>query len=345
MVRRKLLVLLSSSLLLGACGQESSTYSILPTKDIFSQSTSTVSNKLDILWVIDNSGSMEDDQIALANNLQSFMAGFIQKGYDFNIGVTTTDAYKSDFISTSPQLSQLVDGNPNTGASGYRILQSTTPDLQNVFMKNVLQGINGSGDERAFQSFRAVLNNPLNSGFRRPNAFLSVIIVSDEDDFSHDGTQHLDRQYTNPALHTIPYYLSYLDTLTNVQNGVRRYSVSAIGIFDQACINHGPFAQLADRYAALVDATHGIKGSLCDNFGTTLQTIQANIAELSTQFYLTRQPKAGTIVVNVNGGSVPESSANGWTYNATANSVIFHGTAIPAEGATIYVNYDPTTIL
>lgn len=52
-------------------------------------------------------------------------------------------------------------------------------------MANVKLGTSGSGDERALSSFEKTLINPLNSNFHRPDAFLAIIIVSDEDDFSH----------------------------------------------------------------------------------------------------------------------------------------------------------------
>lgn len=47
----------------------------------------------------------------------------------------------------------------------------------------------------------------------------------------------------------------------------------------------------------------------------------------------------------MNGISISQDATSGWTYDSTANSIIFHGTAIPAQGAEINVQYDPTTLL
>ena len=83
---------------------------------------------------------------------------------------------------------------------------------------------------------------------------------------------------------------------------------------------------------------------MCEDFGTTLATISNKIIELSTQFYLDRVPRAGSLRVYVNGVQVLEDSVNGFSYNATNNSLTFHGTAVPAAGAAISVSYDPTEL-
>ncbi|MFP4598842.1 MAG: hypothetical protein ACLFVJ_11350 [Persicimonas sp.] len=46
--------------------------------------------EIDILWVIDNSGSMCEEQAALRDNFQSFIQDISKRNIDFHIGVTTT---------------------------------------------------------------------------------------------------------------------------------------------------------------------------------------------------------------------------------------------------------------
>jgi hypothetical protein len=58
----------------------------------FQQITSVdESTNLDILWVIDNSGSMCQEQATLRNNFESFVEELNKTSLDFHIGVTTTD--------------------------------------------------------------------------------------------------------------------------------------------------------------------------------------------------------------------------------------------------------------
>jgi hypothetical protein len=39
-----------------------------------------------------------------------------------------------------------------------------------------------------------------------------------------------------------------------------------------------------------------------------------------------------------------ENSNNGYSYNASTNSVSFHGSAVPPAGAQIRVTYDPIAL-
>jgi hypothetical protein len=48
--------------------------------------------------------------------------------------------------------------------------------------------------------------------------------------------------------------------------------------------------------------------------------------------------------VAINGVSISQDSTNGWTYNSAANSIVFHGSAIPTQGDSIDVNFDPASV-
>jgi hypothetical protein len=82
----------AASLALSACSK-TTTFSLLADSQNFQQAAETVNNKIDILWVVDNSGSMDSLQANLNRNFSSFINNFQSKGFDFQLGVTTTDAY------------------------------------------------------------------------------------------------------------------------------------------------------------------------------------------------------------------------------------------------------------
>lgn len=341
---------LGLSLFIG-CSKGADSFSTLADSKTFKQSATLVPKPVDILWVVDNSGSMANSQANLAANFQSFIQRFQSLNYDFRMGVGTTDAFLAfDYMNPSNNpsyinFSKLRDG-AGTNSSGVFVMNPSTPNLQNVFITNITQGISGYGDERAFSSIEAIFSNSFNSDFRRSSAFLAIIIVSDEDDFSHDSNTYTDN-YNDTSIKPIAYYKSYLDTLTGSTADQRNYSVNAITIMDGACL-----AQLADlsqkigqRYMDLVDATGGIKGSLCSNFGDTLNLISGSVLELSSNFILDRKPVPSSIEVTVNGRSVPEDGVNGWTFDQATNSISFHGTAIPPADAAVKVDFDPTTVL
>ncbi len=348
------------------CG-DSTDFSVLPTDNIFQQAPSSSNSKVDILWVIDNSGSMATSQTNLATNFPSFISGFSSRNLDFKMAVTGTDAYVAlptmTTIYNSPSWPYLrTQSQPLWGKfrdgwathTGQFILDPLTSNLNTTFVSNVTLGTGGLGDERPFQSMKTTLNSSYNSGFLRPDSFLAVIMLTDEDDFSNDTASYLDGQYSNPAVHTVASYVQYLDTLTGSTPTVRRYNIHSIAIQDTTCLTqlNSSFGgrRIAQRVNALADATGGLKASLCGDFATQLQAIADNILQLSTQFYLSRIPNPSTIQVYVNSALVPEAATNpgpsvgGWRYDSNANSIIFSGDYIPPAGSTIQVNFDPLNL-
>ncbi|MBK9294021.1 MAG: hypothetical protein IPM57_06185 [Oligoflexia bacterium] len=346
-------IILTSLMFAIGCGKASNSFSTLPTGQNFVQSTS-FNNQLDILWVIDNSGSMQPYQDNLTANFNAFISGFVNKGYDFKIAVTGTDAFRGDsslsgYSNNWANYARFRDGYFSN--SGIFVILPTTPNIQNVFLTNARLGTNGSGDERAFSSFRTSLNSNLNSGFLRPNSFLAIIILSDEDDFSGNGrclncgTYH---NYNASTLDSVQSYVDYLDQKTNSSGATKRYTVSSISVIDQQCYNQNAAygSIIGTRYMQLTQATGGVSGSICDSsYAGVLDQMQSQIAELSTQFYLNRVPIVSTIVVIVNGVTIANDVNNGWTYNAEANSIVFHGSSIPAQGASINIDFIPQTLV
>lgn len=324
--------LLAGALLTG-CGQGSSSYSILPSTDSFQQSADIQNTKIDILWVIDNSGSMSTSQQNLVNNFPTFIQKFLDKHYDFHMAVVGTDAWSSS------TLSRLRDG-AGTNHSGVYIMDTLTPNLSSVFMTNALLGINGNGDERMFQSMQAALDNPWNAGFLRQGSFLSVISITDEDDFSNPTSSYLENQYSNPNLYSIQYYVDYLSNITSSNSIMKRFNFNSIAINTTACLNqlNNGVQKIGQRVGALADATSGVKANLCGQFANELSLISDQIIKLSTQFYLGRVPIPETIQVIVDGAVVP---ATNWVYNAVNNSIVFNANATPAQGANIQVKFDP----
>jgi hypothetical protein len=164
--------------------------------------------RTDILFVIDDSDSMSEEQAGVAAELPAFIAELTKGGgvvQDFQVGVITTSVYAAAvrsgtlYYTAYPeggwlQLMPLVDGGPGE----VRFLPSTDPELVPRFSLLVASvGINGSGQETPFeatriavtgQDFNTVLpdgGNP-NVGFLRDGARLLVVVVSDEDDCSEE---------------------------------------------------------------------------------------------------------------------------------------------------------------
>lgn len=130
----------------------------------------TFHEKVDLLWVIDNSPSMEDNIWHVQQNFQSFLGSFLSLGLDFQMAITTTD----------PDLRGRFQGSPE-------IL--TSDMVQSIISTTFIDTLTGLGTEGAFweeglQVTKYALENTMqkNLFLRGDDAALSVIIVSDEDD-------------------------------------------------------------------------------------------------------------------------------------------------------------------
>lgn len=353
----KTLALTALAMTAVACDKGAGSFSILSDNSQFQQAVTFTPRKLDVLFVVDNSGSMASSQNNLANNFPSFIDKFIDKGYDFRIAVTTTDAFYGDqFIASGCSLCNTQQTRFRSGVNppvyvidraDYDLSQaSEEARLKSDFTLNVKVGTNGSGDERAFSSFKAALTSSLNVGFHRPDAFLAIVIVSDEEDFSQ-SEYTMNESYSNPNLHTVASYKTFLDSFTGGASS-EDYSVSAISISDQACRDQlaggsGGAQKIATRYNALVDLTGGTKNSICSPFDQTLDNISTQImTEQKPVYTLDKKPIIASIRVVIDGVQVPQSSTDGWSYDAADNTITINGaTYKPGPGSSIAINFDP----
>jgi hypothetical protein len=166
----------------GACDQP-------PSDALEDCSTSVVlpgSVKTDILFVIDDSGSMSQEQTLLQNGLANFIQALASSpvANQFQIGVTTTSVADFSGATVAPA-GDLVDP----------ILLWSSVNLVSDFQSQVAVGTVGSGREQPFEAAkRALLKSTVagspNEGLLRPGARLAIIFLTDEDDCSGlaDGT-------------------------------------------------------------------------------------------------------------------------------------------------------------
>lgn len=357
----KLAALTSLLISLSACDKSGGGISILAAEENFKVSVNTQPRPIDIMWVVDNSGSMNSSQTNLANNFSSFITDFIALNYDFRMAVTTTDTWYEQYTSNAFNSPRWRKGNranlfnpsynpqgPNTD-SGIFVMNKNTTNLNSVFTTNIKVGTQGNGDERAFASMIRSLNHGPNVDFRRNSAFLSIVIVSDEEDFSTNSSA-FNESYTNPNLIPVSSFVTQLDTLTGATAANRKdkYQVSAIYIRDAACLSTlGDSSQkISTRYGEIADTTGGSKNSLCDSFTTVLNNIKNSVLAAAAVFPLERTPIAGTIVIKIDGLVIPEGAAT-WAYEADKNQIRFSETfaqSLSAD-ANISITYDPTSLL
>ncbi len=345
-------IAMASMMLVLGCDKPGSSFSLLASEAAFKQSVAYVPRKIDILWVVDSSGSMATSQTNLANNFKQFIQDFQTKNFDFHMAVTDTGGYLDNHYNTKTR-SAFRQG-ISAPFSGVTVMDKNTPNLETVFIKNIKTGTTGTGDERAFSSFKKTLENSNNLGFQRPGAFLAVIIVSDEDDFSHydwnNGTSSyfFTENYNDPTMLTVQSFKDALITLTNstAANAANDFAVHNISARDAACVtalgNTGQ--KISQRYPALSTATGGISASICAPMSTVLDQLSKKTIELAATFKLDREPYVDSLRITIDGVTSAQSALCGWTYDPASWVISFHGsTCIPDANSDVRIFFEPKT--
>jgi hypothetical protein len=170
--------------------------------DIFTEESGCT--KVDFLFVIDNSGSMQDEQANLIANFPGFISGIqsvLANVDEYQVGVVTTDAYT--YNQGSPGCNVMGGLVTQTGgsfssnqvcvpyASGANYM-TEADDLPTAFSCAAQVGTNGSGTERPMQALINVAEKvnggpgQCNDGFLRDDALLVAVIITDEWDGPND---------------------------------------------------------------------------------------------------------------------------------------------------------------
>lgn len=258
---------------------------------------------VDVLFVVDNSGSMADDQQLLADNFAAFFADALTgNAQDFHVGVTTTD-----ILSARAARGALV-GSPS-------IITNTTSNLENAFQQNVLVGVDGDGLELGLEAMRLAFEHPANAGFLRANAALSVIFISDEE----DGGAFV----TDPVLSRSP------DEYIALLRALKAGSLDNAPILVSGVLTPGQ----ADRYEAVIAAFNG--GTLDitrTDWGRRLSELGFDTFSLSRSFGLQSDAVSTSIVVTVDGVVTRDFS-----WDPERRAVILDTS--PGRGAQVVVSY------
>lgn len=156
---------------------------------------------IDVLFVLDNSASMQDDFANLISALGPFtdhLLPTVSKACSAHLGVVTT----AEYLHNPPgcqELGNLVSvseqGTPCAFKEGHPY--ATLADLSDpTSLACILTvGSDGDGDERPMDALFSTIDPDINTsdcnqGFYRPDAFLAVVISTDEDDDDDDAQGH-----------------------------------------------------------------------------------------------------------------------------------------------------------
>lgn len=260
---------------------------------------------VDILWVIDDSGSMYEEQGQLEAHAGSFIGYLSAVSVDFALGVTSADTSGDD-----------------PGALLGDVLSPDTTSLTDAFANQVARTDDGSRDERGFEAaILAADPAGINSDFNRSDADLEIIFFTDEDDGSAIAPGVL------------------LDTLQTLREG--QVVVNAIvGDPPSGCASIESAADAGLLYIEAQEQSGGLRESICSlDYETMLERVALRVLGLETTFYLRAVPDPASMEVLVDGAQIPARERHGWRYEAGLNAVVFDGYAVPQPGSDIVIRY------
>jgi hypothetical protein len=244
---------------------------------------------IDILFVIDNSGSMGPEQMAISTRLASFTNVIETSGLDWRIAITSTDV-SGNYAGARGTLVSF-----NT--AGLKVITKDTPNYAALFQAAVRLGENGSGNERGLEA--TYLSVGLNAdNWIRPGAHFATVVVSDENENSDGSGQ----------ANAVARMLAQVETKLGPNKNFTFNSI-IIKPDDMACFNtqdmQGNFrAYFGSYYANASTSTSGVIGSVCStDYGNELRSIGDNVVSLVDTIQLSCEPYMGIVTVKDGAGA------------------------------------------
>ena len=288
------------------------------------------STAIDVLFVVDNSGSMADEHALVAARFSAFSQALT--GLNWQIGLTTTDTQSSLPGARGALL-------PLAGRTD-RVLTPQVPSFDQVFGRTIrrpesidcsLTGRNcPSGLERPLMAtaLAIALSQPgqVNQGFFRERTDVALVIMTDEDE---DITG-------NPADHAVASeVMAAFSSRFGRSKSLVAHSISIVP-GDASCLasqagQGGVEASYSTLVQELVESTGGYAASICDSdYSVVLRDIGRRIQEQVSSFQLKFKPSRFTTSVRIE----PEQ---GITWRLDGSRLVL--SKVPAKGTRIKVRY------
>ncbi len=290
----------------------------------------------DVLFVVDDSGSMMEHQKNLSSHITSLVEQITFSNNDFHIGVTSTSGKGSFNGGSQYKLGELI--------GQHKIIDPKTPDLQSAIEKNLLLGVNGDAIEQLFSPVLAALSeenqNGVNQGFYRPNAHLAVVFLTDTDDQS------------------IFTAWEFVDGLVDLKGSLSRITLQSFMVTSEDIKSNSCRGELKDGSPKIEEAIRLIQGntySLCS------PQMEQDVLAMAEKIFPPHQgpflpgikidrvklvgvPEIGSIQVEFGKQKLPEDAEVGWSYDAISGEIIFGDKIVwmpQIKGTMLVVTYRP----
>ena len=258
---------------------------------------------VDILFVIDDSGSMRDFQNKLAQNAEIFIERFFQvKFIDYHIAVTTSSINSSGSVAQNGNLHEV---------DGFKWVKRDTVDGDRILADMMRVGTRGSASEKFFPPFVEALDSEMikgaNKGFYRQDAKLALFTLTDADDQS---------------LYTSADAFDFLLKLKKGQKRQLHYIGTVIEQAKAGCSKSGEPRPTKIKELIDLHKDRGFQFDLCESdYGSDLARVAAELVRAVSTVYLDQLPDVRTIKVTYGKHIIPNDLEKGWTYDPDTNSI------------------------
>ncbi len=250
--------------------------------DSFTQPRSV--DGIDILWVIDTSGSMTRYDANLLLGIETMLNALPPSGW--RLAMTSNDPSSAATEAQFPLVpgDDIIDAEAMYDAMGR-----------------------GHREEGFDSTYEYITNNPYASTWMRADAALLVVFVSDEEDQSDDHFSDVND------------FISWYGS----QRGGSTFLSSIINVaeVDSVCTWPVSAIDIGDRYMDATNYFGGVVVDICSedwSAGVTDASVQVDPHETWPLTYI---PIESTIRVFINGSLIADTE---WTYNSGTNSVDFN---------------------
>lgn len=307
------------------------------TRHVCDQFVAKEKQAVDIIWVVDDSGSMEDDQMAVRAAADAMAEVLENGGIDYRLGVARHFA-----------------NDQNSRRRGDLQGNGLTSDLEE-FKDDIVVGADGGwepGLETGILAIDRLLPRTPAGGAPDPqklreDAATVIVNLSDERDQNLEciacGSceEPANRQQfcTDPAAQT------EIDRFVSQYTQRSAVVFAIVGDLPNGCQQSGSRDDFepGQGYVEVANGTGGGFGSLCGDMRANVQDIARAATGIASDYQLTQLPASASIRVAKGapgaGVTIPRSRSNGWDYDPIRNRIVFYGSARPMKGEEIVVGY------
>lgn len=224
--------------------------------------------KADILFVVDNSVSMEDEQSNMSARFPLFIKNLTQ--INWKVGVITTDVDDSAKSFSDGRLQEI--------QNGVNYLDSKSTDAEASFSRVIQRRESGSPYEQGIYATYRFLERQLSSkvSFMRADASLNVVFLTDADETPYVNSNNVTVVQKRNKPEELIKYLKMNWPMKKFQ-----FHSIVVNDGDADCLSQSDNESYGIAYETLSKATNGVRGNVCaKDYGSQLQFMSEKIKDL-----------------------------------------------------------------